>query len=236
MKSNKEAINFTLIILSIIIGTGVVLLSIYSKIEFSILVNQLSSESFDRAFELITFLGLGGLLAILAVLFAFVRYYYSILFIGVLISSGLVTYLFKKVLFKSAMRPLHYMADMPLRFPEGIEAHFKYSFPSGHTITIFACAFVLFWIYRNYKLAVINFTIAALVGLSRIYLFQHFLIDVYAGAILGISQCLLVVWIFEYKFKLHKVPVLHQSLSPILVRVFKKKKPSEKYGYLKIKR
>ena len=239
MKSNKKVLKITYILLACIVAFGATLLNIYSDIEFSILVNKISSKPFDVFFGVITHFGLGGLLAILAVLFLFIKYYYSILFIGVLACSGIISYVFKKILFKTSMRPLHYMADMPLRYPEGMEAHFKYSFPSGHTMTIFAAAFLLFWTYRSYRVALITYTIAIIVGISRIYLFQHFLIDVYFGAILGITESLLIVWIMENKFKLHQSRVLNQSLSPIAKRIllspFKNKRLFPKYYYQRIK-
>lgn len=61
------------------------------------------------------------------------------------------------------------------------------SFPSGHTMSGFALyAFVAF-VYPNKKIAAaILFFIALMVGLSRIYLVQHFLKDVYLGAIIGV--------------------------------------------------
>ncbi|WP_421919742.1 phosphatase PAP2 family protein [Marinifilum sp.] len=191
---------------------GAILLALYSKTEFSILVNQYSSSFTDPIFNGITQLGLGGLLAVLAVVLLFIRYYYAILCTGILAVSGIVTFIFKRVLFSDAMRPLYYLGDLQLRFPAGMEEHFKRSFPSGHTMTIFAAAFILFWVYRNSRVATINFTIAVLVGFSRIYLFQHFLVDVYVGAILGVAESVLVVLIFEKVFKLHKVPALSGSL------------------------
>ncbi len=194
--------------------TGALLLILYSKVEFSLLVNQLSSPSLDLFFNTVTQLGLGGLLAVLAVFFVFVRYYYAVLCTGILALSGIISFLFKKVLFATAMRPLHFMGDMPLRFPAGMEEHFKHSFPSGHTMTIFAAAFILFWIYRDYRVAIINFSLAVLVAISRIYLFQHFFIDVYVGAILGISECIFIVWLFEKVFHLNKVPALNKCLVP----------------------
>ena len=66
------------------------------------------------------------------------------------------------------------------------------SFPSGHTATAFAAAAVVGTIYPRLRWPL--FTLAALVGLSRIYLGVHFALDVAAGAILGLSIGLGLVW------------------------------------------
>ena len=59
------------------------------------------------------------------------------------------------------------------------------SFPSGHTTTAFAFATVLILMLKNKKWQLPFLTAALLVGYSRIYLAQHFLIDVLAGAFIG---------------------------------------------------
>ncbi len=60
----------------------------------------------------------------------------------------------------------------------------SYSLPSGHTTTSFAAAFVLSKYLKKYLL--IFWTIATMIGLSRIYLFMHYPSDVLAGIVLGI--------------------------------------------------
>jgi undecaprenyl-diphosphatase len=66
------------------------------------------------------------------------------------------------------------------------------SFPSGHTATAFAAAAVVGAFYPRLRWPL--YALAALVGLSRIYLGVHFALDVLAGAILGLSIGLGIVW------------------------------------------
>ena len=58
-----------------------------------------------------------------------------------------------------------------------------YSFPSGHTLGAFEVATVL--TCHNKRLGKYAFTIASLIGFSRLYLYVHFPTDVLVGAILG---------------------------------------------------
>ncbi len=60
----------------------------------------------------------------------------------------------------------------------------SYSMPSGHTMSAFVCATIL---ARNYaKMKYPLYTLAFLMGLSRIYLLVHYPTDVIVGAVLGI--------------------------------------------------
>ena len=66
------------------------------------------------------------------------------------------------------------------------------SFPSGHTTTAFAAAAAVGVFYPRLRLPL--YGLAALVGLSRIYLGVHFGLDVLAGAVLGVAIGLGVAW------------------------------------------
>jgi membrane-associated phospholipid phosphatase len=63
------------------------------------------------------------------------------------------------------------------------------SFPSGHSVTAFALAYVLARTYP--KASPVFYGLATMVAFSRVYLASHFLSDIVAGAALG----LLAGWI-----------------------------------------
>ncbi len=67
-----------------------------------------------------------------------------------------------------------------------------YSFPSGHTAASFASASAIF--FRTRKWGVPALILAALIGLSRLYLYVHFPTDVLCGALLGILCGFAAVW------------------------------------------
>lgn len=69
------------------------------------------------------------------------------------------------------------------------------SFPSGHTASSFAAATALSTFYPN--AAPLVFTLATLVGASRVHLGHHFPSDVTAGALIGIGTGTLTGWLLK---------------------------------------
>ena len=59
------------------------------------------------------------------------------------------------------------------------------SFPSTHTAAAFAMGYVVLQFYPWWPNIVVIYTMAALIGLSRVYLREHFPLDVLGGAALG---------------------------------------------------
>jgi undecaprenyl-diphosphatase len=59
------------------------------------------------------------------------------------------------------------------------------SFPSNHTTAAFAVGYVVLRLFPWWPNIVVIYTMAALIGLSRVYLREHFPLDVLGGAALG---------------------------------------------------
>jgi membrane-associated phospholipid phosphatase len=70
----------------------------------------------------------------------------------------------------------------------------KASFPSGHATTAFALAAVISFWYKDKRIGVLALLLAVMVGYSRIYTGNHFLIDVLAGSFLGLG-CSIICWL-----------------------------------------
>ncbi|MDO4481699.1 MAG: phosphatase PAP2 family protein [Bacillota bacterium] len=64
-----------------------------------------------------------------------------------------------------------------------VKAPSDFSFPSGHTSIAFAGASSIF--FCNKKAGIPFLVLAAVIGLSRLYLYVHFPTDVIAGAVIG---------------------------------------------------
>ncbi|NIP32410.1 phosphatase PAP2 family protein [Candidatus Saccharibacteria bacterium] len=65
------------------------------------------------------------------------------------------------------------------------------SFPSEHTTIAFAIALAVFLTYK--KFGTILLVLAAIVGISRVYVGVHYPLDVAAGALVGIAMAYLTV-------------------------------------------
>ncbi len=86
------------------------------------------------------------------------------------------------------------------------------SFPSGHTMSAFALYSLLVFLLPSQKrYATILFTIALLVGISRIYLVQHFWPDVYVGGIVGVLLAM-GVYAVQAKYPISPNNLLDKSL------------------------
>ncbi len=72
-----------------------------------------------------------------------------------------------------------------------------YSFPSGHTLSSFISAFVIF--DANKRWGIVAFVVAAVMAFSRMYLFVHFPTDILGGIVLAAAIWLLVRKLFKRK-------------------------------------
>lgn len=79
-----------------------------------------------------------------------------------------------------------------------IKQPWDYSFPSGHTLSSFAAATVLFSL--NQTVGILSLILAVLIALSRLYLRVHFFTDVFFSMVLGTGIGLLAVKAYETHF------------------------------------
>ena len=77
------------------------------------------------------------------------------------------------------------------------------SLPSAHTANAFGQA--VFWSYYDRKPRIYLYTLATLIGLSRIFVGAHYPIDVIVGALVGLLIAVFVAWRFgKLKLSLSK--------------------------------
>lgn len=144
----------------------------------------------DFFFKYFTRMGEGILFLLAFLAFLLIRYrtaiYIPLLGITVMLLSVLSKNWFAQP------RPYRYFEELnrldQLTFVEGVYVNKGLSsFPSGHTMAAFALyAFLAFVAPSKKSLALLLLLIAVLVGISRIYLVQHFLQDVLSGGFLGV--------------------------------------------------
>jgi membrane-associated phospholipid phosphatase len=147
----------------------------------------------DIVFVGLTHMVEGLVLTLIALFLLFVRLKYFVLYNIVLIAVGIVVQSLKHFVFADHLRPsLFFQGKYQLHFVEGLPIFTQYSFPSGHTALAFAVFFLLAIFAQRTWASMLFLLLAFGVGISRIYLLQHFWIDVYFGSLIGICITLVV--------------------------------------------
>lgn len=118
--------------------------------------------------------------------------------------STLLTQFAKNYIFNSAMRPMASGLDATqIHTVPGVEIHTFNSFPSGHTATAFTLFLLTTYLFPNKYALSIGIIYAIVCGYSRIYLAQHFPLDLAGGIFVALLT--LPISIFIRK-KLNKKP------------------------------
>lgn len=183
LKSFKKG---TILLYVLFLLWSIVLFLFFNKRSLHIEMNSYHSSFFDVFFKYITYLGDGALFGVLIIGFFFIKKRMSYVFAISGVLTLLFTHLLKKIIFKGVPRPVKLIGEEGLYLVEGVKIAMINSFPSGHTTTAFAIFTVLILYHSKKPIQYIWLLFAILAGLSRVYLSQHFLIDVFAGSVLGI--------------------------------------------------
>jgi len=186
---------------SIILVFSIAVLLLYSKIEIHLFINKLNSPFFDFFFKYMTEFGAFVLIAPIIILEAFVRYRYALMAIASSLMATLIVQLLKRLVWYDSPRPKVVFKDLyDLHVVENVQLHGSHSFPSGHTAGAFALFVVLALVNKRPIYQFFFLVMAVLVGYSRIYLSQHFLIDVVVGSMVGtLSAFVCYFWLMKAK-------------------------------------
>jgi len=191
LKATLKRSGFYIYYLCLVIGVFILLLS--DKGDFLLWLNAHHNSTSDFFFKYWTHLGDGLIFAFLGILFLLVSYYNTLVLIMAVISQTIIIQGLKRFVFGDLVRPQLYFDNFEsLYHVPGVEFHSYNSFPSGHTATAFTTAVLLALMFRKNNLSIVLMIIALLVGLSRIYLLQHFFIDIYFGSLIGFLNGLII--------------------------------------------
>lgn len=162
-------------------------------------INERHSPSLDFFLKYWTYLGDGVLLGVLGLILLLTNYYRFLVFMLGVVLQTVFVHLFKQWLYANEPRPKAYFAEIidSLHFVEGVAVRSYDSFPSGHTASGFLLFYFLITLIKNSTLRVLCFITAVGVGLSRIYLFQHFGRDVFIGGLFGVISVMLAYLILD---------------------------------------
>ncbi len=207
---------------------GALIVSLTDKGSIVLFINTYSTPALDTFFLFVTNIGLGNFVAVVGILFLFYRIRWGLLVLVNLFWVGIFTNLFKRILFPGTSRPFHHFLydDFP-RFLHDAPLIYYNSFPSGHTMTIFGFCAVLAYLIHNKFLCLLFFILALLVGISRMYLLQHFFMDVYVGAIFGAVSLYISTWILDSKLKLNQKEWFNTNILTLLKKNEKINKASK---------
>lgn len=174
------------------------------KTFLNIWLNQHHNLFLDYFFKYITNLGNGWVL-LFVLIFALSRnYFLSLVFVlSTLFEFLLVQPVLKHGFFADIVRPIKYIAQSELlhKVP-GVDISTLHSFPSGHTQTAFLIFTILMLFCKRPTMAYVLLFFAVLVALSRVYLLQHFFIDVWFGALIGYLFPVIILLFFNKYSKL----------------------------------
>lgn len=185
MFASNKFVTFVTIIYAISIATIFILGYSIGQVDIIKWFNNIHTPFLDQLFSSLTLLGTAIVFIPFLVVAAFHRFSLAIGLLGNAILQSIVVSLFKRILFPRAPRPIQFLDPDIVHRVQGVSIHRWMSFPSGHTVTIFGlCVFVSLWT-KNYWMSTALLLLAVLVGVSRMYLTQHFPIDVATGAFIG---------------------------------------------------
>ena len=154
------------------------------------------APSLTAFFTIVTAFGAGLVVSVLAVAASFIlwfghRHHYLpglwVVLIGNMVSVSLLKNLFSRA-----------------RSPWAVYSESSYSFPSGHSaVAVAFFGFMTYVVIRErifpaWLSFVAGGMIIFLIGLSRIYLVEHYLSDVLNGYLVGVLWALLGVWLAEW--------------------------------------
>lgn len=186
----------------IFILSGISLIVFNTKTEFHISLNAFHNALFDHFFPFLTHAGDGIFVSLVLILVGAIKYKkhkwsYFFLGLGTFILSGLSAQFLKHVIFPDAYRPVRIIGEGMLNLVENVELYEYNSFPSGHATAAFSLFIVLAFSFGSKKkwLQFLFLFGAIVVSYTRVYLSQHFLEDIVAGATLGILSFLIILGI-----------------------------------------
>jgi membrane-associated phospholipid phosphatase len=178
-------------------------LLLYGNSSLFILINSKGQESFDALFMAATKIGEAWILVPTCIFIIWRSKIIGLIASLTLVCSSLTTQFLKKVVFVDFVRPsaFYINSDYKVRTIEGLELHSLFSFPSGHTTGATALFVFLALNYTNSKSRFLLLLLPIFVAYSRIYLGQHFPLDVLVGAFIGTFYAILFTFLFHSKMQ-----------------------------------
>jgi len=186
------AIGGSLLIAFILFGTSY----LYTRESLFLLLNADLGKGGDMLFNIISYLAEGWIwIPYFILLFGWYKKDAIFILLNFLIST-LLTQIPKNYIWENVSRPMK--SGIPqdqIHKVDGVVMHFWNSFPSGHTATAFTIFLVTVYYFPNKWVVVMGGLYAIACGYSRVYLAQHFPLDVAGGIMVAIFTVLISIYI-----------------------------------------
>ncbi len=198
--NNKRVSFFCHLILAIGLLPFVIL---FKKTDSLLWINGHNTNILDQLMYHITRLPELFLIVFIIILSAFFERKTFISAVLAMSVCGISIVVFKQVIFSDFERPFAWLSQNKINYHqvEGISLHSNGSFPSGHTMSAFCALALAGFISRNGVVQFFLFILACASAYSRVYVAQHYLMDVYAGALIGYIYALFFYQLFTNKLK-----------------------------------
>jgi membrane-associated phospholipid phosphatase len=181
-------------------GYGLMLLIVgilqftYTQEQLMQWVNIRNTPAADLLFPYITYLGDGAFFVFVCLIVLVYNRRIGLMTLASFALSSLASLFLKTIAFPNSPRPLLYFEHSTYQYHiiKGLEIHSYNSFPSGHTTTAFALFSLFTFLDERKSRSLFFLLLAFLTGYSRVYLFQHFVEDAYAGSLIGTISSIIV--------------------------------------------
>jgi len=206
---------------AVLLAAGCIILLMIEKGDGNIFFNNWRGSNWDYFFKFFSSLGEGGYFAGLLLIIGVFSFKYIVTGVSVYLGSGAVTQILKNMF--NMPRPKVFFEGTDLvTYVKDFDLYSWQAFPSGHSTGGFAIFLFLALITKNKKLGSVYLVCAFFVGMSRVYLVQHFLIDVYFGSMIGVFMTIVIYNLFENSDKVTNAEWYNFSLFSKINSLLKK--------------
>ena len=198
-----------LVLYLILISVFLFFILSYNKVDIHIYLNQfVGNVLFDRFFYYITYLGDGRMAGILLLIILIYNVRLGICSAVSFFTATIIASVLKHCFFDDVNRPwfiFQWVVKVPMKYVDKEDLYLHNSFPSGHATQIFAIFICLAFFTPKPLNKFLFLSIAVLTAFSRVYLSQHWLVDITAGSLIGICCAFLFYYIFISKNNFNKL-------------------------------
>ncbi len=183
--------------ITVVVGVILIVISfLMTKRDFFLLLNADMGYFGDTLFRNWTHLGDGTIWILVGILFLAFRRDKFLLALSSVVIGTIIVQSLKNFIIPAQVRPGTAIQDLTLfHSVDGVELLTNYSFPSGHTTTAFSVFLLATLFFNKNWIVPLGFIIALMVGYSRVYLAEHFPLDVGGGMLTAVLSVALSLYI-----------------------------------------